>query len=239
HVPARDMRLKPISTGPFKFVEQRQNEIVKLEKNPDYWKEGLPYLDGIEVHIIRDRSTRMLPLAAGDVHMSSPGDVTIPLVNEFASSAPHIMCHVNSTVLNTNMMLNRTKPPFDNEKLRQAVMLTLDHKALRDILTEGKALRGGSMLAQPAGAWGLPHEILDSIPNQSEDVGARREQARKIMEELGYGPNNRLKITLSTRNVASFRDPAVILIDHLKEIYIDAELENIEVALWYVRLARK
>src|SRR5690606_25801909 len=47
------------------------------------------------------------------------------------------------------------------------------------------------------------------------------------------------KTTLSTRNVASFRDPAVILIDHLKEIYIDAELENIEVALWYVRLARK
>ncbi len=48
------------------------------------------------------------------------------------------------------------------------------------------------------------------------------------MEEAGYGPDNRLKVTVSTRNIAIYRDPAVILIDHLKEIYIDAELEVIE-----------
>ncbi len=59
------------------------------------------------------------------------------------------------------------------------------------------------------------------------------------MRELGYGPDNRLKVTLSTRNLASFRDPAVILLDQLKEIYIDAELEVIEVAIWYARLAQK
>src|SRR3546814_14984643 len=46
HVSARDMRVKPIGTGPFKFELLRQNEIVKLVKNEDYWKEGLPYLDG-------------------------------------------------------------------------------------------------------------------------------------------------------------------------------------------------
>ncbi|MET4701134.1 peptide/nickel transport system substrate-binding protein [Constrictibacter sp. MBR-5] len=239
HVSARDMRLHPIGTGPFKFAELRQNEVVRLVKNPDYWKKGLPYLDGIEFNIIRDRSTRVLSLVSDHLQMSSPGDITVPLVKQLAEQAPQVQCHVGSTILNTNMMLNRTRPPFDNAQLRQAVMLTLDRTAFVNILTEGKALKGGSMLAVPAGVWGLPEDVLDQIPGQAGDVEQNREKARAIMRELGYGPENRLKVKLAARNVASFRDPAVILIDHLKEIYIDADLETIEVALWYVRLARR
>ena len=48
HVPARDMRQHPIGTGPFKFVEFKPNEVIKVARNPDYWKKGRPYLDGIE-----------------------------------------------------------------------------------------------------------------------------------------------------------------------------------------------
>ena len=46
HVSPRDMRSRPIGTGPFKFVEFKPNEIIRVTKNPDYWKEGRPYLDG-------------------------------------------------------------------------------------------------------------------------------------------------------------------------------------------------
>src|SRR6266404_7228923 len=46
HVPARDMRQRPIGTGPFKFVEFKPNERITVTKNPDYWKPGRPYLDG-------------------------------------------------------------------------------------------------------------------------------------------------------------------------------------------------
>ena len=48
HVPPAEMRQHPIGTGPFKFVEFKPNEAIRLVKNPDYWKPGLPYLDGIE-----------------------------------------------------------------------------------------------------------------------------------------------------------------------------------------------
>jgi ABC-type transport system substrate-binding protein len=48
HVQQRDMRTKPIGTGPFKFVEYKRGESIKLVKNQDYWKKGRPYLDGIE-----------------------------------------------------------------------------------------------------------------------------------------------------------------------------------------------
>ena len=52
HVPSAQMRTKPIGTGPFKFVEFKQNEVIKLARNPDYWKKGRPYLDGIEFTIV-------------------------------------------------------------------------------------------------------------------------------------------------------------------------------------------
>ena len=239
HVSARDMRTQPIGTGPYRFVELRQNQVVKLVKNPDYWKPGLPYLDGIEFNIIRDRSTRVLALAAGEVDMSSPGDITMPLVKQLEAQAPAVICHVAPTIINTNVMLNRTKPPFDKPELREAVMLSLDRDAFNTILNDGMGRKGGALLAPPEGVWGLPPEMLDVIPGHSGDVKQNRDKARKIMQGLGYGPDNRLKLTLSTRNAASFRDPSVILMDQLKEIYIDADLEVIEVALWYTRLIRK
>ena len=239
HVSARDMRMKPVGTGPYKFVETRQNQVVKLVKNPDYWKPGVPYLDGIEFNIIRDRSTRVLALTAGEVHMSSPGDITMPLVKQLKQQAPEVICDIASTILNTNVMLNRSKPPFDKPALREAVMLALDRDAFITILSDGMGRKGGAMLAPPYGVWGLPPEMLETVAYQSGDLKENREKARRIMQGLGYGPDNRMKLTLATRNIASFRDPSVILMDQLKDIYIDAELEVIEVALWYPRLIRK
>jgi len=63
HVPPRDMRQHPIGTGPFKFVEFKPNEYIKVTRNPDYWKKGRPYLDGIEYTIIRNLSTAILALS--------------------------------------------------------------------------------------------------------------------------------------------------------------------------------
>jgi peptide/nickel transport system substrate-binding protein len=66
-----------------------------------------------------------------------------------------------------------------------------------------------------------------------------RGEARAIMQRLGYGPEKRLAVTVSTRNVEGFRDAAVIAISQLKEIYIDGQLELIETANWYPRVTRK
>jgi peptide/nickel transport system substrate-binding protein len=69
-VPARDMRQHPIGTGPFKFVEFKPNQSITLARNPDYWKPGRPYLDGIEWTIVRDVSTRLLSFIAGQADRS-------------------------------------------------------------------------------------------------------------------------------------------------------------------------
>ena len=66
------MRRNPIGTGPFKFVEYKPNESIRLTRNPDYWKPGRPYLDGIEWTIIPNRSTALLAFDAGKIDMTFP-----------------------------------------------------------------------------------------------------------------------------------------------------------------------
>src|SRR5437762_11673898 len=70
HVPPAEMRQHPIGTGPFKFVEFKPNEVIRLTRNADYWKPGLPYLDGIEYKISRNRSTVILAFIAKQYYMT-------------------------------------------------------------------------------------------------------------------------------------------------------------------------
>jgi len=65
HVPARDMRSRPIGTGAFKFVEFKPNERIAVTRNPDYWKSGRPYRDGIEYTIMRNLDHAILPSMRG------------------------------------------------------------------------------------------------------------------------------------------------------------------------------
>jgi peptide/nickel transport system substrate-binding protein len=106
-------------------------------------------------------------------------------------------------------------------------------------MTEGTAKEGAAMLPPPEGLWGMPQEMLETIPGYNPDVQKNRAEAREIMKKLGYGPDKKLQLTVSTRNVATFRDPAVILIDQLKEVYVDAVLETIETANWHAKVTRK
>jgi peptide/nickel transport system substrate-binding protein len=72
HVPQRDMRQHPIGTGPFKFVEFKPNESIKVTRNADYWKKDRPYLEGIEFTIIRNISTATLAFISGAFDMTYP-----------------------------------------------------------------------------------------------------------------------------------------------------------------------
>jgi len=238
HVPAADMRRKPVGTGPFKLADFRMNEGIKLVKNQDYWKPGRPYLDAIEFSIIADRSTRMLSFVAGKFDMTFPSDVTVPLLKNIRRDAPQAQCTMRESGVSTNLIVNREVAPFDNPKIRRAMALTLDREAFIRILSEGEGKMGGALLPPPEGVWGLPEEKLKGLIGYG-DVEKSREEARALMKEAGYGPDKRLKLKVSTRNIATFKDPAVILIDQLKQIWIDAELEIIDTSVYYNRVFKK
>src|SRR4029077_20746073 len=82
-------------------------------------------------------------------------------------------------------------------------------------------------------------DMLRILPGYDPDVAKNRAQARGIMEKLGYGPDNRLAVKVSARSIAPTRDPAVLLVGQLKEIYIDSELEMVDTTNWYPKVLRR
>ena len=85
----------------------------------------------------------------------------------------------------------------------------------------------------------MPTDLLSALPGYDPDVAENRAEARTLMQKLGFGPDHRLAVKVAARNIPLVRDPAVILIGQLKEIYIDGELDIIETAQWFTRLARR
>ena len=239
HVDARAMRTSPIGTGPFKLVEFKSNDGLKLVRNGDYWKPGRPFLDAIEWRIVPSRSTRVLAFQAGEFDMTFVGDITPPLMRDVLANAPKAQCSMVPTNVPVNIIVNHERPPFDKAEIRRAIGLAIDRQAFVDIISEGKADIAAWMLAPPVGAWGMPPEEIARLPGYGGDVAAQQAEARRLMEQAGYGPSRRLKVKVATRDFQAYRDPAVILVDQLNKVYFDAELEAIESSVWFNRLAKR
>src|ERR1700712_4095518 len=239
HVPAAEMRTRPIGTGPFKFAEFKQNESIRLVRNPDYWKQGRPYLDVIEYTIIPNRATMLLAMATGKFDLSFTSELTPELTKSLQEQAPAMQCVLQPTGTQGNLLVNRERAPFDNEQIRKAMVLSIDRKAFSDILSRGIFEVGGVDLPPPEGLWGWSKEFMETVPGYGPEVEKSREEGRAIMKSLGYGPDKMLPLKVSTRNIPDYRDASVILIDHLKSVYIQGELEPLDSSVWYARLARK
>jgi peptide/nickel transport system substrate-binding protein len=238
-VPPADLRQHPIGTGPFKFVAYKANGSIRLERDAGYWKPGRPYLDGIEWTIIPNRSTALLAFVAGKVDMTFPYEVTVPLLKDIRAQAPEAVCELRPRGVASTLIVNRDAPPFDNPDLRRAMALTLDRKSFIDVLSEGQADVGAAMLPLPEGQWGLPPDRLARLPGYDPDVAKSRAEARRIMQARGYSADKPLAVKVATRNIPLYRDPAVMLIDQLKEIYIAGELDVIETANWNPKITRR
>jgi len=239
HVPPGEMRQKPIGTGPFKFVEFKPNEHIKVARNPDYWKPGLPYLDGIEYPIIKNPATAVLAYVSGKVDMTWPYGLSPVLLADVKAQMPQSICEQSPGTVNRHLIINRDTPPFSDPGLRRAMALSLDRKAFIEIITQGQGEIGGALQPPPGGLWGMPPEMVRQLPGYDPNVAKNREAARQIMQKLNYGPNNRLKIKVSAADLPVYRDPAVVLIDQLKDIYIDGELDPIDTSRYYPKILRK
>ena len=239
HIPAAQQRQHPVGTGPFKFVEFKPNEYIRLAKNTDYWKPGRPYLDGIDLTIMREIGPRDLAFFAGNFDVGSPYGVTPPTLKDFQAQAPNAVCEMSGVNVPRTMLINQTKPPFDNIELRRAMSLGIDREAFSTIINGGIRRVGALMMPPPEGVWGLDEGMLKTLPGYDPDHEKSLAAARAIMQKLGYGPDKHLVTKLSTRDIPSWRQPAVLLNSQLKDIYIDADLDIVDTTQWYPKVMRK
>src|SRR5262249_38755030 len=149
------------------------------------------------------------------------------------------ICDEAPGTINRHLIINRDKPPFNNPELRRAMSLSIDRQAFVDIVAQGKGEIGGALRSPPGGGWGVPPDQLKTMAGYAPHLAENRGKARQIMEKLGYGPDNHLKIKVSASDIRFYKDPAVVLIDQLKEIYIDGELEAIDSTRYYPKIMRQ
>jgi peptide/nickel transport system substrate-binding protein len=241
HVSPGQMRQHPIGTGPFKFVEYKPNQDIKVTRNQDYWKPGRPYLDGIEYTIMKDPATANLAFIAGKFDITFPlFGLTIPLMKNIESQMPQAICELNSGEgINRHLLVNYHKPPFDNPEFRRAMALSIDRQAFVDTIAQGEGQIGGVLQPPPGGLWGLPPGEVKKLPGYGPDIEENRAEGRRIMQQLGYGPDKRLDIKVTTRNIQLYRDPAVLLIDQLTHVHIDGELDVIDTPQYFPKILRK
>ena len=240
HVDGRTMRQKPIGTGPFRVAEFRPKQSIELERNPNYWRPNRPLLDGISFRMINSRSTRHLAFISGEFDMTFTGDITPALLRDIQAQVPNATCEMRFPNVTSQILMNREAEPFNNPQIRRAVALSIDRDAFIRILGEGHFAKGGALLAPPAGIWGVTDEQLAEagVDGYTGTLEQRREEGRRLMREAGYSAENPLRLKVTTRDTPSYRDPAVILIDHLKTVFIEAELQPLETSQWYNTLQR-
>ncbi|HEX7926764.1 MAG TPA: ABC transporter substrate-binding protein [bacterium] len=238
HLDPGEMRTRPVGTGPFKLKEFKPDERLVLERNPDYFVKGRPYLDGIVYTVIRSRPSRIAALQAGQVYVSFPNDGTIAARDQLKAAAPGIVVHEVAAGVQENVLLNLKKPPFDNPKIALAVSLALDRPALIRSVHQGAGVLGAANLPPPFGPWGIAAKDLAKLPGYG-DAAANKERARKLLAEAGYGPGKPLKVSVGTRAVENYVEMAVWVIDQLRQVGIEGVLEQFETGVWHPKVTRR
>lgn len=128
---------EPVGTGPFQFVRwQRDGELV-LERNDDYWQDGLPYLDQITFQPIPDESTRRAALEAGDVDAIEGAGLS-PVAAE-AADITGVRVVLGPGNSGTGVFFNTTTPPTDDVRVRQALAHAVDQEPLIEVAADDAA----------------------------------------------------------------------------------------------------
>ncbi|QPM91559.1 ABC transporter substrate-binding protein [Pseudooceanicola algae] len=132
--------LKPVGSGPFRFVEYRQGDHYRLERNPDFFLPDAPRLDGLIVKIFSDPMTMLLSLESGEIDMILlvSGVHDIQRLQAIPGMQVSDAGHEAIGPLNW-IAFNMGKPPFDDVRVRQAIGFGIDKRYILDQMMAGLA----------------------------------------------------------------------------------------------------
>jgi peptide/nickel transport system substrate-binding protein len=227
-----------VGTGPFKLKNYVRGSYIELERNPNYWKKGLPYLDGVKYFIIKDTSARATALRSGRVDVEFRGFPPADAENIKEQRSDEVVLGRPKAISNWGVAINTDKKPFDDERVRKALTLAIDRYDLVKTLAPLASLETIGGLSHPDSQWALSGEELQALPGYSKDHQANLREAKRLLAEAGY-PDG-FETVLTNRNVKlPYIDLGVYLISTWKKIGVNAEHKLEESATWsQTRLTR-
>jgi peptide/nickel transport system substrate-binding protein len=208
--------LTPVGSGPFKFVEYKKGQHIILERNPDFFLKGRPYLDRIIIKVSKESNSLALGLERGDIHLRAFASQTRELAR--LKSKKHLVVTPDGYAAVGAigwLAFNLKHPILGKKKVRQAIAYAIDRNFIN------KALHGG--FSKPAlGPISMESPLADQ---DAKRYDLDLEKANKLLDAAGFpkkADGMRFKVKLDTllgqRAVAEYLKP------QLKKVGIDVEL---------------
>jgi peptide/nickel transport system substrate-binding protein len=218
---ANGPKTKINGTGPFTFVEHVKGSHVAGKKNDAYFKKGLPYLDGFRGIFTLQAAAMLNAVQGGQVMAEFRGISPAERDRLVQAMGDKIRIEESSWTLNLLVVFNTEKKPFDDIRVRKALLMAIDRWGGSQGLSRISTLRSVGGLIRPGSPFATPEEELVKLPGFSKDIAASREEAKKLLAEAGV-PD--LKFTLWNRNLAMPYTPAgIFVIDQWRQIGVQVE----------------
>jgi peptide/nickel transport system substrate-binding protein len=224
-------RQHAMGSGPFKLKEYVRGSHIEMVRNPRYWKQGLPYMDGIKYYLIRDDEARAKSIRADRTDVEFRGmppaaveAITNQMGDKVTVAYPGQPAH-------WGVAFNVDKKPFDDERVRQAMSLALDRYDMAKTLKPISGLDTVSGPVPPQAPWALSAEELQALPGFSKDHEANLKEARRLLAEAGY-PDGFKTVLLNRAIKLPYIDMGVYVVSAWKKIGIEAEHRLEESATW-------
>jgi peptide/nickel transport system substrate-binding protein len=207
-----------VGTGPFKFKSYTPGVDFQAVRNPNYWKPGLPHIAGYRAVVMSDLTKIFAAFRAHQLTMTGIArHLERPEAKILERDFPNGVVAIGPRACWDNFVMNVTKPPFNDARVRKAVALATDRKKMIEIAVEGWGAIGGYI--GPHTQWALPSEELMQYPQYGPDMEKRRAEARRLLAEAGY-PNG-LDVDLMLRRGPLYERGALSRQDDLKKIGIN------------------
>jgi peptide/nickel transport system substrate-binding protein len=222
-------------TGPFRFKSHKPGQFWVLERNPEYWNKGLPYLDGVEIHHFPPGSPASPALRAQRIDVRElyifPDDV------HALAAEPRIKFERYDGLSANQYEFNLRKKPWSDPRVRTAVDLALNRDALVNVYEPQRLLTIGGY-APPSVSWAIPRDNIVQQPGFRKDKTEDLARARQLMAEAGYG-GGLAGVTLVVREGAWSRLGAPFFQDQMKKLLnIGVNIKVSQVAVVYEDVQR-